>query len=97
MTNVVIHTLFGESMVLTLVWHVCLPFSNANNSYQYDIKRIPNCTSGRIVVFTTAYKQREWDGWANKPGLIHIKYGLQFRDLCGDVCTLLIVNGTFTN
>ncbi len=26
------HTLFSECLVLTSVWHVCLPFSNISNS-----------------------------------------------------------------
>ncbi len=30
---------------------------------------IPNCTSGKDVYILP---QREWDGWAHKPGLTHL-------------------------
>ncbi len=33
-TNLVSHTFFSEWLVLTLVWHVCLPFTNISNSSQ---------------------------------------------------------------
>ncbi len=36
---------------------------------------IPNCTSGKdvyIITTDTLIKQMEWDGWAHKPGLIHL-------------------------
>ncbi len=36
-------------------------------------KRIPNCTSGKDVIYVTdTLMQMEWDGWAHTSGLIHL-------------------------
>ncbi len=46
------HTLFSECLVLLLVYHVYLPFSNISNNCQWDIKLNLNYISRKDVIYS---------------------------------------------
>ncbi len=66
--------------------HVCLPFTDISNSCLYDIRLIPNCTSGKDVVILATDTLNRGNGivgpitWFNQP-----KPGPHPRALCGTI------------